>query len=195
MRTINKVLIIEDLPEKKMDIKKEIKESGIQTIHTAKCYVDAMKLLNENNYDLIILDMTLPREITEGSDLNTHYGKIILFDLLDMKKYIPCIVITRYTYFGNGVGPTFVLSSNFYLENQYFMKKKEEKIEIDCDISTYKGLHELFSHRIPFYAGMIYYNPNENNWKRNLMKLISQIKENENEYTCDGGFRRQKSSN
>lgn len=189
MENINNVLIVEDLLEKRMDIKYELKKMGFNVIHIAKCYVDAQKLLDENMYDLIVLDMTLPREASRKNDLNTHSGKNILFDLLKMKKFIPAIIITRYTYFGEGIQKNNASSSNFYLENLYFMKYKKEDLETNFDISTYQGLHGLFVNRIPFYAGMIYYNPNEENWKENLLKLIHQIKENKNEYTCDGRFR------
>lgn len=189
MGEINKVLVVEDLMEKRIDIRNELKKMNFGVIHTVKCYVDAMKLLNENLYDLVILDMTLPREATRKNELNTHYGKNILFDLFDMKKYIPAIIITRYTYFGDGTQQNNTSLSNFYLENSYFMKYKEEDVEKSFDISTYHGLHELFVNRIPFYAGMIYYNPNEEKWKKNLLKLIHQIRENKNEYTCDGRYR------
>lgn len=192
---MEKVLLIEDLPEKEIDITEELNKVGLNNINTVRCYVDAMSLLDKNNYDLLILDMTLPREITKGSDLNTYHGKDILFDLRNMKKFIPSIIITRYTYFGNIKEHGIILSSNFFLENDNYMKEGEEIIETKLDISTYKGLHDLFSLRIPFYAGMINYNPNEENWKENLNKLIHKIKENENEHIGNGRFGQQKSGN
>ena len=183
---MKRALVVDDLPEKGMDIKDELLKQNFEIIHFARCYIDAIKLLEEKEYDLIILDMTLPREITKGSKLITSSGKKILYDMFNMRKCIPSIVITRYTYFGDEAEPAYLHTSNFCLENPYFMKNKEELIEAKYDLSTYMGLHELFSQKISFYVGMIYYNPHEDTWKDNLRDFIQKIKENKNEYTDNG---------
>lgn len=187
---MKKALIVDDLPEKGIEIQEELRKLDIEIIYFARCYIDAMKLLEKNEYDLIILDMTLPREIDKGSKLNTYLGKNILFDMLSMRKFIPSIIVTRYTYFGNEIESPYFHTSSFCLGNPYFMKNKEEVIEIKYDISTYRGLHELLTEKIPFYVGMIYYNPNEDTWKNNLENFIQEIKESKDECTGNGGHRR-----
>lgn len=185
---MKKVLVVDDLPEKGMDIKDELLKQNIETIHFARCYIDAIKFIEDKEYDLIILDMTLPREITKGSKLKTSSGKNILFDMLNMGKCIPSIIITRYTYFGDDAEPAYLHTSKFCLANPCFMKNREEEIEEKYDLSTYIGLHALFSQKIPFYVGMIYYNPNEDTWKDNLKDFIQKIKENKNEYIDNGRY-------
>lgn len=185
---MKRVLIIDDLQEKSVDLEVELKKQNME-VDFARCYIDAIKSLEENVYDLIILDMTLPRELRRGSELNTYSGKNILYDMLSMRLYIPSIIVTRYTYFGKEKELKKIHASNFCLENVYFMKNMEEIVETKCDISTYAGLHELFSLKIPFYVGMIYYNPNDNTWRQNLKKFIQMIKENDNEYISYGRHR------
>lgn len=187
---MKKVLIVDDLPEKGIEIQEELKKLDVEIIYFARCYIDAVKFIETNEYDLIILDMTLPREIDKNSKLNTYFGKNLLFDMLSLKKFIPSIIVTRYTYFGNETEAPYLHASSFCLKNPYFMKSKEEVIEIKFDISTYRGLHELLTEKIPFYVGMIYYNPNEDTWKDNLKNFIQEIKESNDECTGNGRYRR-----
>lgn len=145
---MEKILIIEDQKEKARgisdalneilpNIKSELKES----------LRSGLKSLKKNKYDLLILDMSMPRfdqDLSSNEPVipESFAGKEILSQMSLRSILIPTIVITQYSVFG------------------------ENKIELSSLDSNFK---ENYSE---FYLGCIYYSSASMNWKKELINLI-----------------------
>lgn len=101
-----KILLVEDDEHKMNDIisfidtlKKEI------LVVTARSVESGVQAAVDSQYDLILLDMTIPNfDITEISDGGKSYkngGEIIVKELIDEDVVFRCAVITQYETFNN----------------------------------------------------------------------------------------------
>lgn len=101
-----KILLVEDDEHKMNDIISYIdtlKKNII--VETARSVESGVQAAVDNQFDLILLDMTIPNfDITEKSDGGKSYkngGEIIVKELLDEEVVFRCAVITQYETFNN----------------------------------------------------------------------------------------------
>lgn len=98
--------------------------------------------LSKNEYDLIILDMSLPTFDNNESEHFQPYGGLLFLDEVKRKKYtVPVVIVTQYASFGEGTGETSL-----------------EEIDLKCR-NKYQNFKEI-----------IYYL--DDNWKEKLKKYI-----------------------
>ena len=101
-----RILLVEDDEHKMNDIISYIDtlKKGI-VVETARSVESGVQSAVDNQYDLILLDMTVPNfDITEKSDGGKSYkngGEIIVKELLDEEVEFRCAVITQYETFNN----------------------------------------------------------------------------------------------
>lgn len=104
---------------------------------------------NIKDYNLLILDMTIPLWEKGNNDLGGNYeqfgGEKILREMKRRRLFLPTILFTMFDVF-----PT-----------------KEGNITFDEINKTFK---REFAE---FYIGAVFYNANEENWKMNMSQLIS----------------------
>ena len=102
---ISRVLIIEDNKNKL----KKVKETAMKllpaaSVHDAISYTGGIRRIYEEQWDLILLDMTLPvYDITphdNGGDRRSTAGKEIMKRMQNRGKIIPTIIITQFDTFG-----------------------------------------------------------------------------------------------
>lgn len=147
-----KIIVIEDDQNKFNNIQRLIERIEKIDIYRASSYNTGLKSIIKNNYDLILLDMSLPiYEIKKGENsgkINTFAGEEII---QQMKRYdleLPVIVITQFATFGEGSG----------------------KI-------TLKELHhKLKKLDYKFFIDIIHYSTKTNLWEKRLIKEIKKIK-------------------
>ncbi|MFP8644515.1 hypothetical protein ACLHWY_23495 [Priestia aryabhattai] len=103
---------------------------------------------NKEKYNLVLLDMSMPRYDANVGDVNEEFETFAGWDILrEMKRrdiILKVCVITSFDYFGEGEN---VLDSN--------------------------TLNEELEEEFPkLYKGMIYFNSSQINWKEELKQLI-----------------------
>ena len=148
-----KILIIEDDPNKAGQLMKFLEEELFSiTIVLKKSYKSGLKELLSDDYDLILLDMSMPTfDITieeSGGKPLPFAGKEILRQMKRRNVTIPAIIVTQFESFGEA----------------------EKKITLD------KLKNELNQEFLQIYIDTIYYNPAGSDWKKLLLNLILSIK-------------------
>lgn len=106
-----KIAIIEDNIHKRRKIKtflvSKFKENKF-TFGEASSYSSGLDLLEEENFDFLILDMSMPTyDITSnhgGGKFRVFGGKDILKRLKRKKKLIPFVIVTQYSTFSESTG-------------------------------------------------------------------------------------------
>lgn len=148
---MNKILIIEDDKVKIERLNTYFSNNDFTIKESFQGGVSELKN-NYQDYDFLILDMTIPIWEKGNNDLGGNYeqfgGEKILREMKRRKLFLPTILFTMFDVF-----PT-----------------KEGNITFDEINIIFK---EEFS---DFYIGAVFYNANEDNWQIDMSKLISQIK-------------------
>ena len=147
------ILLIEDDPNKAQQIILFLKEDLISSAITYKrSYQSGLKELYENNFDLVLLDMSLPTyDISPGEDAYKFRhiaGYDILFELKRKRKFAKVIIMTQFERFGEG--------------KQYISLTDLKMI-----------LRKEFPDN---YLVTIFYHPGRTTWKEELIKYINKIK-------------------
>ncbi len=143
-----RILLVEDDEHKMNDIISYIDtlKKGI-IVETARSVESGVQSAVDNQYDLILLDMTVPNfDITEKSDGGKSYkngGEIIVKELLDEEVAFRCAVITQYETFNN-----------------------ETIDQISQRISRLCG---------DDYLGFVKYSTNTESWRQGLKELIEYV--------------------
>lgn len=143
-----KILLVEDDKHKIDDIIGFIDtlKKGIM-VDTARSVESGVQSAVDSQYDLILLDMTIPNfDITEKSDGGKSYkngGEIIVKELLDEEVEFCCAVITQYETFNN-----------------------ETIDQISQRISQLCGDN---------YLGYVKYSTNTESWRQGLKELIEHV--------------------
>ena len=173
------VLIVEDENTKYNEIIATLKSMCINNIERACNAKEALSLMRIINFDLVLIDMTLPFA-DDNRQLNTIAGKELLFDMLTEEVEIPSIVVTRYSNFGPTRKPlcqeecalTYLFNENFGLdfEERYYLNTRQ------FDITTFSGMHCYLKNNIPFYAGIVFFTQQNNLWRDNLIRIMEKIK-------------------
>ncbi|MEH6501031.1 MAG: response regulator [Pseudoalteromonas distincta] len=109
-----KILLVEDDSFKALSISDYIHEECKQAIITiASSLVDAIDSVNNENFDLILVDMGIPSHPTVaggGSPMSLLTGGLdVLLELNSLGRADPCLIITQY--------PEIEISGNFYPVN------------------------------------------------------------------------------
>lgn len=147
-----KLLIIEDDPNKAHEIINFIKtiESDIVWDYK-KSYQSGLKELQSNNFDLVILDMSLPTfDVNKGEDAYKFRhlaGQEILNEIKRKAINAKVIILTQFERFGEG--------------KQYITLS-------DLKLQLRKNYREI-------YLNTISYQPNKTNWKIELLEIINQF--------------------
>jgi CheY-like chemotaxis protein len=124
------VLIIEDDSFKANSLTEHIENIiSDAVISIATNLTDAVEMVNNNTYSLIILDMAIPSHPTVsggGSPMSLLTGGLdILLELKELERDDPCIIVTQY--------PDIEICENFYPLGK---AKEEIKNLLDCDVVT-----------------------------------------------------------
>lgn len=124
------VLIIEDDSFKANSLVEHIKHTIFDvTISIATNLTEAVEMVNNNTYALIVLDMAIPSHPTisgGGSPMSLLTGGLdILLELKELEREDPCVIVTQY--------PDIEICENFYPLNK---AKEEIKKLLDCDVVT-----------------------------------------------------------
>lgn len=143
-----KILLVEDDEHKMNDIISYIdtlKKNII--VESARSVESGVQAAVDNQFDLILLDMTIPNfDITEKSDGGKSYkngGEIIVKELLDEEVVFRCAVITQYETFNN------------------------ETID-----QIGQRIHQLCGDD---YLGYVKYSTNTESWRQGLKELIEHV--------------------
>lgn len=144
-----KVLIIEDFKPKLEHIIEYIKSIKPKSEIVEKySFQSGLKSILENEYDLVLLDMSLPTydiEATEKGGVKRPFaGREILKQMTRKSLSIPVIVITQFDYFG----------------------KESNRLSLDELTTQLKQFNNFY--------GTIFYNA-KFDWKNELNKLINGI--------------------
>ncbi len=147
---MNKILVIEDDKNKIDKIKLFFKDYDLCIKESFQSGVLELRQ-NYKSYEFLILDMTIPLWEKGNNDLGGNYeqfgGEKILREMKRRKLLLPTILFTMFD----------VFSTNN--ENITFN---------ELNVNYLKEFSE-------FYLGAVFYNANEENWKTDLLTLISSI--------------------
>lgn len=100
-----KLLIIEDNHSKLNELKKFIKHNyPVGTIHDALSYTAGLRRIYDEEWDVILLDMSLPiydmNQQDAGGDKKPVAGKEIMKRMLHKNIIVPTVVVTQFDTFG-----------------------------------------------------------------------------------------------
>lgn len=144
-----KILIVEDDQVKLAQIIKFLNSNFTKhEINKKYSFQSGLKEIISSNYDLIILDMSMPTyDISSnetGGRTRAYAGKEILKQMIRRNITVPVIVVTQFDTFGD-VGNTTTL------------QQLNQELQV------------LFN---PLYIGTVYYNSTIDSWKEDLYNLI-----------------------
>lgn len=142
-----KILLVEDDEHKMLDIVSIVKGIDSQVmIEAASSVASGVQKAVDNEYDLLLLDMTIPNfDNTEGKDGGPSYkngGELIIRELIDEGIDFRCAVITQYETFNN--------------ETIDQISERISELCGDC------------------YYGYIKYSTMNENWKEELKELLQK---------------------
>lgn len=172
-----KVLICDDVEVKVQTIKECLSRFSITDCKWVIYKNDVINEVRAGQYDLLILDMTLP--ISKNSDIMRLGGKDILFELCLLEIFIPVIVITQYSDFSP--------DSRWHSQPvKWFVKDYINKLYLNDDVDfldeiieddlySIQGLHKYLCTHYWNYAGLVYMDEAKNDWKRGLRTIINYI--------------------
>ena len=82
--------------------------------------MDCLLELTKNEYDLVILDMSLPTFDNNESEHFQPYGGLLFLDEVKRKKYkVPVVIVTQYASFGEGKGEMTLEEINLNCREKY----------------------------------------------------------------------------
>ncbi len=176
-----KIFVVEDSKEKFKEIASLLEKIEDVSLELAGEYVQAREKIKRNSYDILILDMTLPRA-NDTRKFRSHAGKELMFDMKDAGINIPTIVVTGYLDFGstNNISKE-IDKLPVMIKNEKYGCILEEYLDKIYDISNFYGIHEFLSDNIPFYLGIIYFQLQQSIWKKGLLQLIEESMRERNE--------------
>lgn len=118
---INKILIVEDDALKGRQIINFTKSINNNITITQKGALNSGLLeLTKNEYDLVVLDMSLPTFDNNESEHFQPYGGLLFLDEVKRKKYkVPIVIVTQYASFGEGEGETTLEEIDLKCRNKY----------------------------------------------------------------------------
>lgn len=101
-----KILLVEDNPLKREKISEFVSANPDVSLLEAASYNSGMSLLLSEDFDLIILDMSMPTfdrtDASHGGRFRAVAGKEIATRLAKLKRLVPFVVVTGYKDFSVG---------------------------------------------------------------------------------------------
>lgn len=145
-----KILYVEDEEVKAKEVLDVLNNKGI--IDFRKSLNSGLAAIQEKNFDLILLDMSLPlydySSVDENeNDFETFAGIDILEELDRKGRNDKVGIITAFDILGEG-------------ENEITMVQLDDKLQ-----EEYKDV----------YLGLIYYDSSSLEWRRSLQKLLEEL--------------------
>ncbi len=147
-----RILLIEDENDKMENINEYVKhEFKSAQVDLSKSYTTALKNIYRNEYDVVLLDMSLPftekgEENFENNEFETFGGINILDELKRLNYHTNVIVITAFDVLG---------------ENDDIVKLSQLNEEMKEDYNK-------------IYVGCILYNSSSIEWKQELKRRIEE---------------------
>lgn len=143
-----KILLIEDDKKKKEDISNYIfSKYSEATLIIEKSFRDGLKQINLDKFDLLLLDMTIPKwgdSVTRESVEYENFGGFNIMREMKRKNIsFPTILITMFHEFGEG----------------------DDYISLD-------KINNLCIEQFPFFIGTIFYSSKNENWKASFSELL-----------------------
>ena len=80
-----KILIVDDIEDNRYTLERSLKKDGYENIALAECGKEALNLVNESKFDLILLDLMMPE--MNGFEFLEVYRS-------EFEKQAPVVVIT-----------------------------------------------------------------------------------------------------
>ncbi|PWQ93736.1 response regulator transcription factor [Leucothrix arctica] len=144
---MHKILIADDTPQKITDVLDVLSIYDNFQFTESYSFDETVDLLINSNFDLIVLDMSLPTfngEKSGSGRMRALGGKDIL-DVMDYEEIItPVIVFTQFDVFGR---------------NSQLVTLEDINTTLDNDYSN-------------IYLGSVMYDSRYSNWKQEFIKLI-----------------------
>jgi len=142
------IILVEDDIKKVQDITSFIKAKYPDAkLVVEKSFRDGLKQIYETKFDLLLLDMTIPKwgdTVTgESVEYESFGGFNIMKEMKRKRKAIPTIMITMFNEFG--------------VEDNYV---------------SLKSIDGLCRTSFEFYKGLVYYSSKNEEWKSNLENLL-----------------------
>ena len=145
---MKKILIIDDDIYKIENIKNLLyKIDDSYDVKIKKALNPGLKRLLEDQFDLILLDMSMPVfDLSETKNFD-HFGGVTFLKEMKRKRILtPTIIVTQYEIFGEGS-----------------TRKTSSSIDLDC------------KEQFPNYKGLILYSSTDNSWKESMVKSIGEV--------------------
>ena len=146
-----KILLVEDDEDKMNDLVAFIQEKLTENFTIARSFQSGKKALKEINYDLVLLDMTIPTfDITpkeDGGRSQPFGGRMLLSEMIRHRIQTKVIVVTQFDVFGKG-----------------------------RDEITLKELHQVLLDQFPtIYFGAVHFSVSVTGWKDELYNKINNL--------------------
>lgn len=144
-----RLLYVEDEDEKAKAVVDYLVEA--HSIDLMKSYTSGVRAIYEREYDLILLDMSLPlydydSEDNEDNEFDTFAGIDIIEELIRLSRQEKVAIITAFDILGEG-------------DNKVDIYQLDKKMQQDYS---------------EIYLGIIHYNASSLEWKRELQEIIEK---------------------
>ena len=152
MQDTLRVLLVEDDENKRLQIVNTLNtRSEVGSITQAKSYKSGLRALLGEEFDLVLLDMTLPMfdvgPNEHGGKTEVYAGRDLFKQMERRRIFTPVILITQYTSFGEG----------------------EEQLTLD-ELDSHLGKQHPNQ-----YLGHVYYDAVQEEWKTTLDNLLASF--------------------
>lgn len=142
-----RILIIEDDKTKKEKLSNLLEKHDYEIRESFQSGLDALR---NSQYDLLILDMTIPLWEKENNDINQNYeqfgGERILREMKRKKINVPVVLFTMFDKFLQG-----------------------------NETLTFEQINENYRRLYDFYIDGVYYDSRNDSWKSKISLLIENI--------------------
>lgn len=149
---MKEILLIEDDEDKREQIITFINKKVPANLNEVRSFQSGLKAIKSKNYDLILLDMSMPtfdiNSSENGGRAQPFGGELLLFEMIRRNITSKVIVITQFDLFGDG----------------------EEEISLrDLDARLQKQFSNI-------YIGSVQYSISYTSWKEVLFNKINNTK-------------------
>ena len=143
---MKKILLVDDDDYKTTNIKNVLKERYDCAIIVENALNPGLRRLQKEDFDLILLDMSMPTfQISESQNFNSFGGIDFLKEMKRKRNGTDVIIVTQYEIFGEGPS-----------------KKTFEMIDQECK--------EAFEN----YKGIVIFSSTDSFWKEELFDVIGE---------------------